>query len=50
MFRISFIKGNGYETFLVVAFNILKFVHIFNLPLFIGTTIMGVNNVASFID
>ncbi len=46
VFRISSIKGNGYGSFLVAAFSIIKYVHIFNLPLFLGI-IMGDNHVVS---
>ncbi len=50
MFNTSFVKGNGYGSFYVVAFNFLKSTQILNLPFFLGTTTMGDNHVASFTD
>jgi hypothetical protein len=50
MFRTSFIKGNGYGSFFVVAFNFLKFIQIINFPFFLGAITMGDNHVAFFIN
>ncbi len=48
MFNTSSMKGNGYGIFFVAAFSFLKFIQVFNLPFFLGTTTMGDNHVASF--
>jgi hypothetical protein len=50
MFNISFVKGNGYGSFFVATYGFLKSIHIFSLPFFLGTTIMGDNHVVYFID
>ncbi len=50
MFNILFVKGNGYGSFFLAAFNFLRYIQIFNLPFFFGTTTMGDNHVASFKD
>jgi hypothetical protein len=39
-------KGNGYESFFVVAFSFLKSIQIFSLP-FLGIITMGDNHVTS---
>jgi hypothetical protein len=47
VFKISFIKGNGYGSFIVATFGFLKSIQIFNLPFLLGITTMGDNYVAS---
>ncbi len=42
-------KGKGYESFFVVAFNFLKSTQILSFPFFLGTTTIGDNQVASFV-
>jgi hypothetical protein len=48
MFITSFMKGNGYGSFFMVASSFLKSIQILSLPFFLGTTTMGDNHVASF--
>ncbi len=50
MLNISSVKGNGYGSFFVAAFNFLKSIQIVSLPFFFGTITMGDNHVASSID
>ncbi len=47
VFNTSYVKGNGYGSFFVVAFSFLKSIQIFSSPFFLGTITMGDNNVAS---
>jgi hypothetical protein len=46
----SSIKGNGYGSFFVVAYNFLKFIQNLILPFFLGTIIMGDSHVTFSID
>ncbi len=48
VFITSSMKGNGYGSFFVVAFNFLKSIQILNLPFFLGTTTVNDNHVDFF--
>jgi len=50
MFKISYVKGNGYGSFFVATFSFLKSIQIVNFPLFLDIITMGDNHVASSID
>jgi len=47
VFNTSFLKGNGYGSFFVVAFSFLKPIQILSLPFLLGTITMGENHVTS---
>jgi hypothetical protein len=50
VFNTSSMKSNGYGSFFVATFSVLKSIQILNLPFFLGTITMGDNHVTSFLD
>jgi hypothetical protein len=49
VFKILYVKGNGYGSFFMATFSFLKSIQIHSFPLFLGITTMDDNHVASSI-